>query len=64
MGQSIAARCWIELGVANRHIARVVDGEFHLAVVELEIQQCLRRVKQELETRQTWAKKESRGTAR
>jgi hypothetical protein len=38
------ARCWTELGVANRHIERVVMGTLKLQQVEPEIVACLRRV--------------------
>ena len=35
---------WSELGVANRHIERVVKGTFQLHMVEREIVACLERV--------------------
>lgn len=38
--------CWASLGVANRHITRVIDGTMPLTPgLELEIQQCLERVR-------------------
>jgi hypothetical protein len=40
-----ADRCWVELGVANRHIGRVLDGTLRLEAVEAEINQCFRRVR-------------------
>lgn len=43
-GKEAADRCWTELGVANRHIERVLTGALHLRVVEREIAACLRRV--------------------
>lgn len=42
-----ADRCWIELGVANRHIQRVLDGILTLNFVEDEIERCLQRVAKE-----------------
>jgi hypothetical protein len=40
--QAVADRKWIALGVANRHIQRVLDGELSLTpAVEQEIQRCL-----------------------
>lgn len=44
LGKETADKCWAELGVANRHIERVLNGELRLAVVESEIQQCFRRI--------------------
>lgn len=39
-----ADRTWVELGVANRHITRVIEGIFPLRLVEDEIEKCLTRV--------------------
>lgn len=39
-----ADRIWVELGVANRHIQRVLDGVLKLSMVEGEIEKCLTRV--------------------
>ena len=38
-------RCWTELGVANRHIERVLNGVLPLRIVENEIAQCLDRAR-------------------
>ncbi|MDE1871811.1 MAG: hypothetical protein KGI06_06255 [Candidatus Micrarchaeota archaeon] len=42
-----ADRTWIELGVANRHIQRVLDGVLKLPMVEVEIEKCLTRVERQ-----------------
>jgi hypothetical protein len=44
ISEEIAAKCWIELGVANRHIERVLNGLLSLPIVEQEIIRCLQRV--------------------
>lgn len=41
-----ASRAWGELGVANRHIERVLDGTLRLNQCEKEIVQCLERVRE------------------
>lgn len=43
--EDTAKRCRIELGVANRHIARVLEGTLSLTAVESEIEATFRRVK-------------------
>jgi len=44
MGEAVADECWRGLGVANRHIIRVVDGLLPLTpVLEREIEDCLER---------------------
>jgi len=44
ISEEAAAARWIELGVANRHIERVLAGEMQLTpAVEYEIADCLRR---------------------
>jgi hypothetical protein len=48
VGKELADKCWVELGVANRHINRVIDEELPLSIVEDEIQKCFYRVKREL----------------
>jgi len=45
-GPEVADQCWSELGVANRHISRVLDGTLTLIFVECEIERCLRRVRE------------------
>jgi len=45
LGSELATSCWTELGVANRHIQRVVAGTFPLQFVENEIVRCLERVR-------------------
>lgn len=47
LGKELADKCWIELGVANRHIERVVSGIFPLQLVENEIVSCLQRVRKD-----------------
>ncbi len=48
LGKETADRCWTELGVANRHIERVLDGVFPMVPgVEREIVQCFKRVERE-----------------
>lgn len=43
-GKETADRVWAELGVANRHITRVVEGEMRLTpAIENEIEQCIKR---------------------
>jgi hypothetical protein len=42
-----ADRCWAELGVANRHIQRVLGGQLPLRIVSDEIEKCFRRVTKE-----------------
>lgn len=43
-GKETADRVWTELGVANRHITRVVEGEMRLTpAIENEIEQCIKR---------------------
>ena len=49
INKTIADNCWAELGVANRHIARVLSGEFRLEVVENEIIKCLSRTRKMFE---------------
>lgn len=44
-GKDIANKVWMELGVANRHIERVLSGLLTLRIVENEIVNCLERVK-------------------
>ena len=44
VSEEAAQRCWTELGVANRHIERVLNGTLPLHVVESEIERCLQRV--------------------
>lgn len=41
---------WERLGVANRHIERVLRGQLTLPMVEKEIATCLIRAAQDLET--------------
>lgn len=43
--EAFAQRIWMELGVANRHIERVLKGTMSLSAVEGEIQSCLKRVR-------------------
>lgn len=51
IADSCGARCWAIMGVANRHIARVVEGILPLLpMVEKEIQQSLTLGRQWLET--------------
>ena len=45
LGDKEANKCWAELGVANRHITRVLDGMFELGDVEKEIEACFHRVR-------------------
>jgi hypothetical protein len=45
LSKELADLCWIELGVANRHIERVVDEVLPLRFVENEIARCLERVR-------------------
>ena len=40
----LADLIWTELGVANRHIERVLNGKIKLKFVEKEIDACLKRV--------------------
>lgn len=41
---TVADQCWQVLGIANRHIMRVLEGTFPLSpAVEQEILQCLDR---------------------
>lgn len=47
ISKEVADKCWVELGVANRHIRRVLNGEVELAIVADEIEHCLRRVQKE-----------------
>ncbi len=47
--EEIARKCWAELGVANRHIARVLDEQLPLGIVENEIVQCLQRVRKDFQ---------------
>jgi len=43
-GNAAGAAKWTELGVANRHIARVLEGTLPLTPeLEHEIESCLRR---------------------
>lgn len=39
-----ADKTWAELGVANRHITRVIEGILPLPLAESEIENCLTRV--------------------
>lgn len=42
-----AIECWTRLGVANRHIERVVTGVLPLTpAIELEIAECFQRVRE------------------
>lgn len=45
LGKEFEDRIWTELGVANRHINRVVNGVISLQFVEREIEKCLQRTK-------------------
>jgi hypothetical protein len=42
--EKFANEVFAELGVANRHIARVLDGVLPLSAVAREIEQCFERV--------------------
>lgn len=44
ISKDFADRIWVELGVANRHIQRVISGACLLHFVENEIKECLVRV--------------------
>lgn len=44
LGKELSDLCWTELGVANRHIERVLNGVLPLRFVEGEIIRCLKRV--------------------
>lgn len=46
-GVDIGWRCWTELGVANRHITRILDNVLQLRMVEDEIVRCLERVQKQ-----------------
>jgi len=48
-GESFARRIWTELGVANRHIERVLDGVLGLQQCHTEIEACFIRVRKLLE---------------
>lgn len=44
LGEERARSTWLKLGVANRHISRIVSGQLILSPqVEWEIQKCLER---------------------
>ena len=46
VSDEFAKQIWISLGVANRHIARVLNGDLDLVpAVEQEIEACFKRVK-------------------
>lgn len=47
ISKEVADRCWTELGVANRHIERVVDEVLPLHIVSNEIESCFARVRRE-----------------
>jgi hypothetical protein len=43
MGNLIADECWVRLGVANRHINRVINGALPLTPgLESEIETCVK----------------------
>ena len=44
ISKDFADKIWTELGVANRHIQRVISGVCLLHFVENEIRECLVRV--------------------
>ncbi len=45
LSKDFADMVWTELGVANRHISRVLDGLLPLRIVAPEIESCLRRAR-------------------
>jgi hypothetical protein len=50
VNKELADVVWTELGVANRHIERVIDGVYPLQFVEKEIDTCLFRMKSYIES--------------
>ena len=52
-GCGVGAECWIRLGVANRHIGRVLDGVFQLTPgIEKEMQRCMQDTRHWLRSKQ------------
>ena len=51
ISEDIAQECWIKLGVANRHLERVIGGVFSLfPALEAEIDCCLMRAQEWITT--------------